>query len=193
MLLLVCSYTTTRNLRKTLFKAPGTCPCPVPPPEEPHPLLMGKENISVRFFKMPFFCPSVLHCVEAWVHGAQPNVDLPKKVMHLGSGTQEDQMQCGVKRLVKGCVCGRRGHRGKGSTHLTDTTGHNRTRPDTDRTQTGHIGHLSFRTSTHMILSKTHRTLVTTGHYRTLPGITGHKNRTSTGHATGHDRTCFRT
>jgi hypothetical protein len=25
-------YTTTRNLRKTLFKAPGTCPCPAWPP-----------------------------------------------------------------------------------------------------------------------------------------------------------------
>ena len=39
------------------------------------------------------------------------------KVMHLGSGThEEDQMQCGVKILVKGWVCGSRGHRGKGAT-----------------------------------------------------------------------------
>ena len=29
---------------------------------------MGLENISVRLFKMPFFCPSVLHFVEARVH-----------------------------------------------------------------------------------------------------------------------------
>ena len=50
-----------------LPKAPGTRPCPVGPPEEPHPLLMGppeephpllmgQENISLRLFKMPFFC-----------------------------------------------------------------------------------------------------------------------------------------
>ena len=39
-----------------LPKAPGTRPCPVGPPEEPHPLLMGSENISLRLFKMPFFC-----------------------------------------------------------------------------------------------------------------------------------------
>ena len=39
-----------------LPKAPGTRPCPVGPPEEPHPLLMGEENISLRLFKMPFFC-----------------------------------------------------------------------------------------------------------------------------------------
>ena len=47
-------------LRKTLFKrhlgpapvpwapqeAPGTCPCPVAPPEEPHPLLMAPHALS---------------------------------------------------------------------------------------------------------------------------------------------------
>ena len=140
-------------MRKTLFsvqgtwdlplsrgspcKAPGTCPCPVGPPEEPHPLLMGLENISVRLFKVPFFCPSVLHFVEARVHRRTGKCRSSQEEDAFGSGTQEDQMQCGVKRLVKGWVCGGRGHRGKGSTaHYMyrtplDMTGHDRTQPDT--------------------------------------------------------------
>ena len=70
-----------------------------------------------------------------------------------------------------------------------DTTGHDRTRPDTKSDISDTAEHDTFQ-----------NTPDTTGHYRTLPDTTGHyrtlsdtNTRHATGHATGHNRTCYRT
>ena len=41
------------------FKAPGTCPCPVPPLRRPSPL-MGLKIIFTLISKALLFCPRVL-------------------------------------------------------------------------------------------------------------------------------------
>ena len=99
--------------------------------------------------------------------------------MHLGSGTQARSNAMWSEEIGEGLGCGRRGHRGKGSTHYrtpTDMTGHDRTQPDTKPD----IPDMGTRDTV-----------------QNTPDTTGHKTGHAlpdmlpdmTGHVSGHDRT----
>ena len=102
---------------------------------------MGLENIFTLISKASFFCPSVLHFVEARGH----NKNRPfEKAVRLGSGRLGAMWREEVAEGL-GTVCGRTGRRGqeKGSRYM-DTTGHDWTRLDTtehDRTRPDTAGH----------------------------------------------------